>query len=95
MKILDSLIPRVLRICLWSGSNGSASRNFEDNFQANLDLDPYESIEVATILGEDGYYHQEDLINYWGTVVFNPDIEDEKFERWMDVLDLMPLKKDL
>ena len=61
--------------------------NFVQQFQANTGLDPDKSINVATVLGEDGYFHQEDLINYWGTVIFNPEIEEKKFERYMDLLD--------
>ncbi|MDR2933433.1 MAG: hypothetical protein LBV27_10050 [Oscillospiraceae bacterium] len=56
-------------------------------FGVNTSLDPDECVGVATILGEDGNYHQEDLINYWGTIIFNPDISDVKFERYMDMLD--------
>jgi putative aldouronate transport system substrate-binding protein len=42
---------------------------------------------MATVLGEDGNYHQEGLINFWGTTIFKPDIDEEKFERYMDILD--------
>ncbi len=61
--------------------------NFINRFEANLGLDPFEHINMATVLGEDGYYHQRDLINFWGTIVFSPDIEDDVFERYMDVLE--------
>lgn len=60
--------------------------------QNNLGPDPYECIGVATALGEDGYYHLEDLINYWGVVIFNPEISNEKFERWMDLMDYCATK---
>ena len=40
--------------------------NFINRFEANLGLDPFEHINMATVLGEDGYYHQRDLINFWG-----------------------------
>src|SRR5690606_24123687 len=62
-------------------------RVFETKFQGDLGLDPYASINVATGLGEDGDYHQEDLINYWDTLIFSLIIEEEKFERWIDVLE--------
>jgi putative aldouronate transport system substrate-binding protein len=65
----------------------SALQNNYNTFQTNLGLDPYEHIHMATVLGEDGYYHQRDLINYWGMIIFNPDISDEKFERYMDILE--------
>ena len=42
---------------------------------------------LATLLGADGYYHQRDLINYWGAVCFSPDADDAVFERWMDVME--------
>lgn len=65
----------------------SIQTNFVQQFQANTGKDPDKSIHVATVLGEDGNYHQEDLINYWGTVIFNPKIDKVKFERYMDILD--------
>ncbi|OXM83006.1 hypothetical protein [Paenibacillus rigui] len=65
----------------------SAFQTYFNDFQANTKLDPYQNIHMAIVLGEDGNYHQEDLINFWGTIVFNPNISNEKFERYMDVLD--------
>jgi putative aldouronate transport system substrate-binding protein len=53
---------------------------FVQQFQANTGLNPDECINVATVLGEDGYFHQEDLINY-GTVS-SIRYEDKKFERY-------------
>jgi len=59
------------------------------SFDKNLGLKPDDCIAVATIVGEDGYYHLEDLINYWGVHLFNPKISNEKFERWLDMLDFV------
>jgi putative aldouronate transport system substrate-binding protein len=57
-------------------------------FNASLaPLDSREVVHAVPVLGEDGNFHQQDLINYWGTIVFAPDIEDAKFERYMDALD--------
>jgi putative aldouronate transport system substrate-binding protein len=56
-------------------------------FGPNTGLDPDECVGVATVVGEDGNYHLEDLINYWGCHIFNPNISDEKLERWLDMLD--------
>jgi putative aldouronate transport system substrate-binding protein len=56
------------------------------NFRSNVG-DPDKLLNVATVLGPDNLYHQEDLINYWGCVVFSPEISDEKFERYMDMMD--------
>jgi putative aldouronate transport system substrate-binding protein len=60
--------------------------NHVENYGRTHNVDGSEYINVATVLGEDGYYHQEDLINFWGVIGFNPDIDEEKFERWMDVM---------
>ncbi|MDR2303290.1 MAG: hypothetical protein LBE10_01695 [Treponema sp.] len=56
-------------------------------FQANVGPDPEESLAVVTPLGDDGYYHQEDIINFWGCLAFSPQIKDEVFERYMDMVD--------
>lgn len=56
-------------------------------FGESVGLDPQEAVHVANVLGEDGYYHQRDLINYWCALCFNPDIDDAKFERLMDWID--------
>ena len=69
------------------GTTSILNQNFYQYFEPNVGLDPEENIVVATILGEDGYYHQEDLINFWGTLIFNPDIDDVKFERYLDMID--------
>jgi putative aldouronate transport system substrate-binding protein len=55
--------------------------------QAYPDIDPEKAIGFATVVGEDGYFHQEDLINFWGCIIFNPNISDEKFNRYMDMMD--------
>ena len=44
-------------------------------------------VHTALILGEDGNYHAPELINYAGYMMFRPDIETEKFERFMDLID--------
>jgi putative aldouronate transport system substrate-binding protein len=50
-------------------------------------LDPDEVLHLAQLVGEDGKYHYREDANYWGQVIFNPTISDEKFERAMDLLD--------
>lgn len=66
---------------------------FVNMFQANLNKDPFASINLATVLGEDGYYHQRDLINFWGTIIFSPDIDQKVFERYMDILEFNSTKE--
>jgi putative aldouronate transport system substrate-binding protein len=48
---------------------------------------PREAFLIATLLGESGHYHQRDLINYWGAVFFNPDVDTAVFERWMYLME--------
>jgi len=62
-------------------------------FQKNTGLDPLKTVNIATVLGEDGNYHQEDLINFWGTIMFNPKLADNKFERYLDMLDYNATEK--
>jgi putative aldouronate transport system substrate-binding protein len=66
--------------------------NFQP-FQKNTGLDPDKCVNIATVLGDDGNYHQEDLINYWGTIIFNPQLDDNKFERYLDMLDYNSTEK--
>ena len=47
----------------------------------------YEDFHMANLLGADGYYHQRDLINFWGAVCFKPDVDPAVFERWMDLME--------
>ena len=70
--------------------NGTATGmqvNMMTRFNGSTGLDSREVVHAVPILGEDGNFHQQDLINYWGTIVFSPNIEDAKFERFMDALD--------
>ena len=57
------------------------------NFQNNTGLNGDDHVHMATLLGTDGLHHQRDLINYWGTIIFRPDVNIEVFERWMSLMD--------
>jgi len=46
-----------------------------------------EAFGMATLLGTDGYYHQRDLINYWGAIAFSPTADEKVVERWLDVME--------
>jgi putative aldouronate transport system substrate-binding protein len=56
-------------------------------FEKSLGLDSTKAVNVFTVLGEDNHYHQQDLVNYWGTMIFSPTIETKKFNRFMDMVD--------
>jgi putative aldouronate transport system substrate-binding protein len=61
--------------------------NMVARFEGSTGLDSTETVHAATVLGEDGNYHLRDLINYWCTLIFSPDIDEEVFTRYMDALD--------
>ena len=67
-----------------TGALQSARQTFVVN---NPGTNADEMYHFATALGINGYYHQRDLINFWGTIMFNPRVSDAVFERWMDVMD--------
>lgn len=53
----------------------------------DIGLDPEESLHYAQLIGNDGLLHQAEQTNYWGSVIFSPNIGQAKFERAMDILD--------
>lgn len=44
-------------------------------------------MHVAAIVGNDGNYHGDESVNYWGATYFSADIDDAVFERYMDMLE--------
>ena len=74
-----------------SAYGGGTSTGFQidywNTFQQNLGLDPDEVMMFPIILGNDGYYHERETINYWGAIMFSPTIDEELFYRYMDMLD--------
>lgn len=74
-------------IVLDDGMGYMIQSRMEDGLQKNLGLDPDEALHIAQLVGEDGkYYYREDM-NFYGSIIFSPDITDEQFERAMDILD--------
>lgn len=59
----------------------------ETSMRDNLGLEYDDVVHTCFIIGEDGKYHSPEQINYWTTVIFSPDISQEKFERYMDMMD--------
>ena len=60
---------------------------YEKYLRENLGLEYGDVVHTAAILGDDGYYHGAELMNYAGYVMFSPDIEQETFERYLDLMD--------
>jgi len=50
-------------------------------------IDPEEALHVAVVLGEDGHYHEREVINFWGSVIYSPNLPDADFERLMYLMD--------
>lgn len=59
----------------------------ETSMRDNLGLEYDDVVHTCFIIGEDGKYHSPEQINYWTTVIFSPNISQEKFERYMDMMD--------
>ena len=57
------------------------------NEQTQSGLDPDESLCSFFVTDDDGVYHSAEATNYFGALIFNPDIDDAKFERIMDVIE--------
>lgn len=66
-----------------AGAMDYAEKAFRDNLGLNYD----DAVHTCFIIGEDGKYHSPEQINFWTTVIFSPDISQEKFERYMDMMD--------
>ncbi|MBB3129148.1 putative aldouronate transport system substrate-binding protein [Paenibacillus rhizosphaerae] len=55
--------------------------------KANLGVNPEEALNFAIITDDNGVYHTNEIPNFAGSLIFNPKLEDAKFERILDILD--------
>lgn len=55
--------------------------------EQNLGLDPEKAMHFACITDNEGRYQNSATVNFWTCNIFSPEMEDEKFERIMDILD--------
>lgn len=74
------------------GGQTADTENYRILFEQRTGF-PQSAFHMANLLGGDGYYHQRDLINFWGAVCFKPDVKDEVFERWMDLMEFTASKE--
>ena len=74
-------------IVLDDGMGYMIQSRMEDGLQKNLGLDPDEVMHIAQLVGEDGKYHYREDMNFYGSIIFSPNLTDEEFERAMDILD--------
>lgn len=57
------------------------------NEQLSSGLNPDESLCSFFVTDDEGVYHSAEATNYFGALIFNPDLDDEKFERIMDIVE--------
>lgn len=72
---------------MWYQGNARYMQMVENNFKENLGLEYDDAVWTCYITDNDGVYHDWPRTNFWGVILFRPDIETEKFERYMDMLD--------
>lgn len=58
----------------------------------NLDLGP-DALHYAFLVSDEGEYHSYEPVNFWGAVIFSPQMDDATFERLMDILDYSTTKE--
>ena len=57
------------------------------NEQISSGLNPDESLCSFFVTDDEGVYHSAEATNYFGALIFNPDLDEKKFERIMDVIE--------
>lgn len=57
------------------------------NEQLSSGLNPDESLCSFFVTDDEGVYHSAEATNYFGALIFNPDMDDAKFARIMDVIE--------
>jgi putative aldouronate transport system substrate-binding protein len=63
---------------------GSRQANF---IRQNLGLDPNEALSYAFVVDKNGVYRANEASNWGGCDLYSPDMDDGKFERFLDMLD--------
>ena len=82
----------VAGLTMFQGMAG-AMDSCETQLRDNLGLAYDDVVHTCFIIGEDGYYHSPEQINCWTAVIFSPKIEQEVFERYMDMMDFAASKE--
>ena len=81
-----------------AGKSGIAYSNFtsvnlndlKTNFiAANPGIDVESAIGVFSIKGPDGNVHGAERVNYWAASIFNPKMDDDKFDRSLSIMNYL------
>ncbi|SFM47301.1 putative aldouronate transport system substrate-binding protein [Paenibacillus sp. 1_12] len=65
------------------GSVGTRQASF---MKSNLGVDPNESLNFSFFTDKNGTYRANEIPNFAGSLIFNPKLDDAKFERILDIL---------
>ena len=70
-------------------SEGMAARmtQYNDYMAENLKVNFEDAVRVVIPVDESGVFHGTPVTNFWCANIFSPDIDDEKFERLLDIMD--------
>jgi len=60
---------------------------FAASMKKDLGLDFNDAVAVVAVAGSDGQVHAQTVANYWGANILSPNIEDEKLERILYMMD--------
>ena len=60
---------------------------FDQHLRRDQNLNYDDTVQVMTLLGNDGKFHGQPLYNYWGVIAFSPDIGDQKLDRILQMFD--------
>lgn len=72
---------------MWYQGGARYQQDVQNRMMDNLGLDYNETVHQCFIIGNDGDYHCAPRGNFWGVIMFNPEMPVEKWERYMDMLD--------
>lgn len=71
----------------WYQCNARYIEMMESNVTNNLGVSGKDAVWQCVITADDGHYYDSPSTNFFGTIIFNPDIDMKKWERYMDMLD--------
>ena len=72
---------------MWYQGNPRYIQMVDTNMKENLGLTFEEAVWPCYITDSDNVYHEAPRTNFFGTIIFNPDIDMDKWERYMDMLE--------
>ena len=72
---------------MWYQGGARYQQDVANRMRDNLGLEYDDVVKQIFITDNNGKYHSAPRGNFWGVIMFNPDIPIEKWERYMDMLD--------